>query len=211
MKIIKLLLVGMITFLTLGCRNSDSMNFGGLEQQTAFLNKAYLNSYAKDYAVLVEKYKYSTEHVKETSEYEDDIKRLKLKYHVAYTKDVTSNDNRIYPELYKVIANSTNSYEDVIVNLENYRQYTNVSPSNYLVASILIETLKLEKQNVSNNFSGKASPQAKCSASTIGGLISGAVTGCGAGAWGGPAGCVVGGTFGAIGGALLGWGSNPDC
>ncbi|NAW52257.1 hypothetical protein GNY06_13020 [Elizabethkingia argentiflava] len=121
-------------------------------------------------------------------------------------KNQKNQKNYLDQNIQDVINNSKNNKESIIKNLENYKLNTEISPKNYLVTSILIETLKLENDKDILYGSSRRS-NAKCESSTIGGLIGGA----GAGAWGGPAVCVIGGTFGAIGGALAGWGNNPSC
>lgn len=196
----------------LSCKNDDSRFEENVNLvQTRIMSKSLISSYAKDYSLLLEKYKYSSQGITDVPEYKTDLAYLKTKYSIgAYDNyNLSAKINKSLDiEIQKIIDNSEDNFSSIINNLEIYKESDGVSPNNYLVASVIIETLKLEQQNY---ITSKSSPKAKCAASTIGGLIGGAVAGCGAGAWGGPAGCAIGATFGAISGALSGWGMNSEC
>lgn len=226
----------LLSFLISSC-NRDNDTVGNEEtiiENKVVNNKATIDKFSADYGKLLE----SISQTKDKKSIEDQIKAFGKKYNYEYTKNeyVTfskldeNSDYELSQSIKDAIEKSDDNFHSIIKSLTILKESKNLSEEDYLVTSLLIETLKVKsKETVSydyaiklyhsdidkNNyttFSRREPNKVKCMAVVVGKAVGGAIGGCGVGAYfGGAQGCVIGGVIGLVGGILEGYGSSDDC
>lgn len=226
----------LLSFLISSC-NRDNDTVGNEEiviENKVVNNKTTIDKFSADYGKLLE----SISQTKDKKSIEDQIKAFGKKYNYEYTKNeyVTfskldeNSDYELSQSIKDAIEKSDDNFHSIIKSLTILKESKNLSEEDYLVTSLLIETLKVKsKETISydyaiklyhedidkdnyTTFSKNGKNKLKCASMVIGSGIGGAIAGCGVGAGlGALPGCAVGGVIGAIGGILYGYGSSNDC
>lgn len=199
------------------------------------INKTNIDNFSADYGKLLE----NISKTKNRKDIETQIKSFGEKYNYDYKQNEYATFSKLdkntpydlSQNIKEAIEKSDDNFHSIINSLTTLKENENLSDEDYLITSLLIETLKVKSKEITpynyttkNNidkdnipFTTKSrSAKAKCAAGMLGKGIAVGIGGCGVGASigkyykgvGAIPGCIVGGMIGFIGGVLDGYSEN---
>lgn len=239
----KLFVSGLALSFLLSCSRNDNETINNVAPITNNKSsKKTIDNFVKDYSILLNNIVNSNNKNTIYTQIDTFAQKYNYKYSNIENNYTTLNqfsrttNYELNSDIVSAIRNSEDDIYSIINSLTNLKDNHQLSEKDYLIISLLIETLKIKSKTIetnnyaiqlyndgSNNNSyityAPKNSKAKCAAETIGKGIGGAIAGCGVGGAVGSAaagvgalpGCVVGGVLGFIGGALEGYGSSDNC
>lgn len=224
-------------FIPFSCsRDNDTIiNEEIISQNT--ISRTNIDNFSADYGKLLE----NISKTKNRENIEIQIKNFGEKYNYEYKQNEYATFSKLdkntpydlSQNIKEAIEKSDDNFHSIIKSLTILKENENLSDEDYLITSLLIETLKVKSKEIisydyaiklyhgdidKNKYTTFAKKdksdknKAKCAAMVIGSGIGGAIAGCKTGTpFGGAVGCTIGATIGFIGGVLVGYGSSDDC